>query len=637
MKPAVPIRSDATPPFAMRHLKKVFFLFFLLLNASALCVATSIENPKLDHQVFLKQLEHSKTSIYEEVLQQYDDYLQAHPTDVDIHLEKCRFVQNAFYDDYDDYNPKKDEFDSCAAELIRLFPSHPKVFVFQSSHLWGDTLLATLEAASEAIDQRGKEWSSNDRATIYLGLARYYFGEDSHTKALKQMDLACRYNDSLETIVLRAQIYMELEDNDRAVQALKTNLDTAGQELWELRQRATLLVELEDFTTALEVYQLLEAVDSTWINFETLAQTCEGLGFYDEARTYLLKDTADAWRTQKAIKRLFLHDMAYQPGDSALVSYNALRDLGFENDPLCIYRLKLFVKHPGLGWRIRDLMGLLYLLAIVAVLILLPSCWILPLHFIGHRWKLFQHLEESQFNWGLKSFWWLSAGDLLAQFASLWTYPEYLNSLAIWGEYAGDDITTADDGRSSLIYMVLLASVTFATLYKTSWRIFPSSTWDPAESIFKPIGYLILLRLGLSAYTYIAMGLFDWDPDAAFFSNDWYFLAEREDIVAFISTYGTGMGVLFIALLVPIYEEIMFRGVILSSCERYLTFKWANIFQAALFSMVHGDLYLSPFFFAVGWVTGKMRQQSGGLAAGILLHVINNLFAVALIVARNEL
>ena len=66
-------------------------------------------------------------------------------------------------------------------------------------------------------------------------------------------------------------------------------------------------------------------------------------------------------------------------------------------------------------------------------------------------------------------------------------------------------------------------------------------------------------------------------------------------------------------------------GVMLESVTRYLTFPVANAFQALLFASLHEGLVLFPFYLALGLLAGLLAQRSGGLAAPILLHAVNNL------------
>ena len=80
-------------------------------------------------------------------------------------------------------------------------------------------------------------------------------------------------------------------------------------------------------------------------------------------------------------------------------------------------------------------------------------------------------------------------------------------------------------------------------------------------------------------------------------------------------------------LFVPFYEEVLFRGIILSSTEKHIKFIWANILQALIFALIHQELPHIIFYFSFGLIAGYLRQRTFGLAASIFFHVTNNLIA----------
>ena len=152
---------------------------------------------------------------------------------------------------------------------------------------------------------------------------------------------------------------------------------------------------------------------------------------HNEARKYLVKDTSN-WNKEASALALFLHDLKYHGGDTAVTSYNHYRDLGYSADPVAIYRLRLFSRHPFALIKARDFLGLLTFLLILLVLILLPSTFILPVYFVGHRWKLITPEKIKNTIWGLKSFWWVGAGYFIASFVALMPLPEYINGWINW-------------------------------------------------------------------------------------------------------------------------------------------------------------------------------------------------------------
>lgn len=80
---------------------------------------------------------------------------------------------------------------------------------------------------------------------------------------------------------------------------------------------------------------------------------------------------------------------------------------------------------------------------------------------------------------------------------------------------------------------------------------------------------------------------------------------------------------LYSGLFAPVAEELIYRGFVLRSLERYgRTFAIAA--SAALFGIMHGNLFQMLFAFLVGLVLGY-TALTYSIRWSILLHIINNL------------
>ncbi len=95
------------------------------------------------------------------------------------------------------------------------------------------------------------------------------------------------------------------------------------------------------------------------------------------------------------------------------------------------------------------------------------------------------------------------------------------------------------------------------------------------------------------------------------------------------------VGTLIVAV-VPVCEEIFFRGFFFGGLRRRLAFPLAALGSAVLFGVVHlGDanlvagLQLAVFGLFLAW----LYEDTGSLLAPIALHVINNSIAFALLVS----
>jgi len=100
-----------------------------------------------------------------------------------------------------------------------------------------------------------------------------------------------------------------------------------------------------------------------------------------------------------------------------------------------------------------------------------------------------------------------------------------------------------------------------------------------------------------------------------------------DNIVSINRFYNPMLGFLFVVVLVPFYEEVLFRGIFLSTVKQSIPFVWANMAQSLVFAVLHQKPMLIPFYFAFGMLAGHFARKTGSLVPGIALHMTNNLFA----------
>ena len=104
---------------------------------------------------------------------------------------------------------------------------------------------------------------------------------------------------------------------------------------------------------------------------------------------------------------------------------------------------------------------------------------------------------------------------------------------------------------------------------------------------------LSILFLIFNGFILRILGTFVDLTDVAEFISS---LSAKEEIQSLLNEYGLYITVLVVAVIVPFYEEIIFRGIIFTSTEKHLGFKVANVVQASLFALVHFNLSLFIFY-----------------------------------------
>jgi membrane protease YdiL (CAAX protease family) len=78
-------------------------------------------------------------------------------------------------------------------------------------------------------------------------------------------------------------------------------------------------------------------------------------------------------------------------------------------------------------------------------------------------------------------------------------------------------------------------------------------------------------------------------------------------------------------LIVPIFEEVFFRGVLLSWLRKRLNVHGAIFVMAAFFALMHGSLVVAPYVFIFAVVAGYIRIRTGSTFNTIIMHSLNNL------------
>ena len=97
----------------------------------------------------------------------------------------------------------------------------------------------------------------------------------------------------------------------------------------------------------------------------------------------------------------------------------------------------------------------------------------------------------------------------------------------------------------------------------------------------------------------------------------------------------TALFVLQTALAPALIEELGFRGVALQSLRKFGD-RYAIVFSALLFALMHRNMTQFFFAFVAGLALGYAAVVSGSLWTGILIHCMNNMFSVAVVMLTDR-
>lgn len=102
----------------------------------------------------------------------------------------------------------------------------------------------------------------------------------------------------------------------------------------------------------------------------------------------------------------------------------------------------------------------------------------------------------------------------------------------------------------------------------------------------------------------------------------------QRDYMALMDSMGTGQGIfplIYMGILAPVAEELIFRGLILGYEKRELPFWCANFIQAFFFGLYHQNVVQFVYAFSIGILFGYLCRRLQSLKTVMLIHGIINI------------
>lgn len=140
------------------------------------------------------------------------------------------------------------------------------------------------------------------------------------------------------------------------------------------------------------------------------------------------------------------------------------------------------------------------------------------------------------------------------------------------------------------------------------------------RDVLKHIGIVVLLSISLSVGLNILL-LFIKLPQ----------YSERyQEVSVMLYTPPFWQQLLASGLLIPVVEELVFRGVIFRVLRRWIPFLWAMILSAVSFGVYHGNLVQFVYAGLCGILLAYLYEKYHSIHAPILSHVAMNTVAIIL-------
>ena len=93
-----------------------------------------------------------------------------------------------------------------------------------------------------------------------------------------------------------------------------------------------------------------------------------------------------------------------------------------------------------------------------------------------------------------------------------------------------------------------------------------------------------------------------------------------------LSAYPFWQAMLANAILVPIMEEVVFRGYLFNRLSKVMPEIVAALITSVIFGLCHGGIVWATWAFVVGMIICVFRIKTGSIIPGIIFHIIMNTF-----------
>jgi membrane protease YdiL (CAAX protease family) len=555
---------------------------------------------------------------FESALAVYDNEIRDRPFDVARRIDRCRFIDEFSYSN--EYLPWLDEIyelgEQCIAAIESEFPNHPEAVLYRLEFLYGEELLAATTRFDGPASPPG--WTRGQTARLYSMRAS---AADSVGNGLagRFAQHALELDASADVRLIAAQSLIDAGDLAAAADLLQSPFDDADPDVdpYYFVNKIRLLALAGDRQGVAGLYARLKE-GAGYYDSSAVAAALRDAGFVELARVEFQDAAANPGYLVNGALDLFRFELEFGSASQAHDAYEAMRDVGWAADPLAVNRVALFLEHPTLPWRSRDLLGLagfLAALSAVAIVALIPVSFV---HYRGLALRLrkgspaavgglrLRHAWYGMFALGVASLamvYGLGPGDLFGAGDATWP----------------SDIDSGLVARSVLleflVELLLLAPLVWLFVRRESA---PATQWSVQRAIVLAILVALVFRIPLLIYWFanpdIPQGLVEE-------TYIWDVLRQVADEFGVLAAFW------LMSVVAPIAEEFLFRGVLLNVFARHVSFWAANIIQAGLFAAMHLEPAAFPMLFLLGITAGFFARRSGGLLAPIVLHAIFNLLA----------
>ncbi|WP_229720845.1 CPBP family intramembrane glutamic endopeptidase [Dyella nitratireducens] len=555
---------------------------------------------------------------YHNVMAAYAREEKARPNDAGLVLARCHFIQTFTYSEEIDWtDAAQDDFQACKKDLQARFPDDAEANLFIAEQMGGKEAIAFARTLLPA----SAHWTLQQRAKLHGILARGYT-VTKQTDFAGQEALASVQMDPASDQLVTALRYLASVGRTGEAEALltKTPVDASIWKEWsrvsfaadslspsaalaEL-ERATKKGEFTNWWVAARIYlragKTAEAAKAlTHVGGCTCSETIQQY----QTRLDVAVATSDGKAASTALQAWLTKTGMSMP---LLFAYGSL----LRHDPAQLFSPALV--HLALG-----------MLVLMLVLMYAPSLIAFPTYYRGIvRARLNKPTAPLFSGIGLRRMWIGLAIFLVAS-----TVVPFLGGGSPLQSWMTSKVLSSDE-QAAIVAIQLATLLVGGALMAPIARHLSRRDWLGDRGMITALVVVALWALVKA-----------WGVWAAWHSGH-LSAAVRSSLhdrmiatlaLAFVHMGGPAFALLVIAVAVPVYEELIFRGCVLGGLTRHISFGWANVCQALLFAVLHNDTPHFVFYFLLGLLGGWLARRTRGLAAPIALHAANNAIACAAI------
>ena len=176
--------------------------------------------------------------------------------------------------------------------------------------------------------------------------------------------------------------------------------------------------------------------------------------------------------------------------------------------------------------------------------------------------------------------------------------------------------------RYGVLMQGIAALISIVILYRMYLKDYPKRRFVYDRSGITLPMWALLIPVGIvasfSANLFINIG--SWALESEAFQNS----------EALLFSGPAALQLLFIGLVIPVCEELIFRGLIYMRMRQYANVNSAIMVQALIFALMHGNMAQGIYAFILGVLLAYVFEKYGSLKAPVLVHVSANLLSVVM-------